>query len=235
MPLRGSPYTSSFVATTPTTHNSLTGPLLPKYVTKMIDVSQTWMKESSAAANTKDKDLTEIKELLGVVDAVKSVHDKSDEMLLSLDQLEETLNFLASKGTAKDSQIKQSKKLFEDWTQLKKLAKDTKKEITPIVASETQKNNVQIGKLEDELKQFIQELKKREFYKYDCGREAALEKLDGVFEEVANYEKKTSDFGFTARKFDNPNLIDGCNKHIESIKVELNNMKGLWDHISSCQ
>jgi len=33
------------------------------------------MKESSNAANTKDKDLTDIRQLLSVVDAVKSVHD----------------------------------------------------------------------------------------------------------------------------------------------------------------
>ena len=39
----------------------MTGPLLPKYVSKVIEQSQAWMKESSAAANTKDKDLTEIK------------------------------------------------------------------------------------------------------------------------------------------------------------------------------
>jgi tRNA uridine 5-carbamoylmethylation protein Kti12 len=132
------------------------------------------MKESSNHSNTKDKDLTEIKQLLGVVDAVKSVQDNSETMLLQLDQLEETLNFLSMKGLAKESQIKQSKKLFEDFTSLKKLAKDIKKEITPIVATETQKNNVQISKLEEELKQFIQEMKKRDFYRYDCGREPAL-------------------------------------------------------------
>lgn len=33
------------------------------------------MKESSQAANTKEKDLTDIKQLLAVVDAVKNVHD----------------------------------------------------------------------------------------------------------------------------------------------------------------
>lgn len=61
VPLRGSPYQSSFVASTPANYNLLNGPLLPKYVTKVIEQSQSWMKESSAAANTKDKDLTEIK------------------------------------------------------------------------------------------------------------------------------------------------------------------------------
>ena len=159
VPLRGSPYKASFLSTTPTNHNTLSGPLLPKYVTKVIEQSQSFMKESSHSANTKDKDLTEIMSLLGVVDAVNTVHVKQDAMMLQLDQLEETLNFLATKNLAKDSQVKQSKKLFDDWVSLKKLAKDIKKEITPIVASETQKNNVQIGKLEDELKTFIQEMR----------------------------------------------------------------------------
>jgi hypothetical protein len=37
---------------------------------------------------------------------------------------------------------------------LKKLAKDIKKEITPLVQTETQKNNNQIGKLEEEMKTY---------------------------------------------------------------------------------
>jgi len=99
------------------------------------------MKESSQSANTKDKDLTDIKQLISVVDAVNQVNERSDETLLALDQLEETLNFLAVKGNAKESQIKQTKKLFDDWNNLKKLAKDIKKEVAPLVSSETQKNN----------------------------------------------------------------------------------------------
>jgi hypothetical protein len=87
---------------------------------------------------------------------------------------------LQSKSLAKDSQLKQTKKLFEDWVNLKKLAKETQKEIQPLVHTETQKNNNQIVKLEEDLKVYTQELKKRDFYKYECGRENALTKLDNV-------------------------------------------------------
>lgn len=141
VPVRGSPYSASFSAATPATANHMSGPTLPKYVTRVIEQSQSWMKESSHAANTKDKDLTEIKQLISVVDAVNQVNERSDETMLSLDQLEETLNYLAVKGNAKESQIKQTKKLFDEWNNLKKLAKDIKKEVAPLVASETQKNN----------------------------------------------------------------------------------------------
>jgi len=40
---------------------------------------------------------------------------------------------LHTKNLAKDSQVKQTKKLFEDWVNLKKLAKETHKEISPLV------------------------------------------------------------------------------------------------------
>jgi dynein heavy chain len=136
---------------------------------------------------------------------------------------------------AKDSQIKQTKKLFEDWTNLKKVAKETHKEISPLVQSETQKNNNQIAKLEEDLKVYTQDLKKRDFYKYECGRENALTKLEAVYSEINDLNVKISNFGYTAEKFGNPNLIDNCNKQVETIKNEIGNMKMLWDHISMCQ
>lgn len=82
VPLRGSPYSASFSAHAKPEVNNLLGSVLPKYVTKVIETSQAWMKESSHAANTKDKDMTDIKQLLAVVDAVKIVHDQQDNMLL---------------------------------------------------------------------------------------------------------------------------------------------------------
>ena len=83
-----------------------------------------------------------------------------------------------------------------------------KKEITPLVASETLKNTNSITKLEDDLKVYQQEMKKREFYKYDCGREMASKKLDGVFTEINDFETKISDYGYISSKFANGNMID---------------------------
>ena len=154
--------------------------------------------------------------------------------MLQLDQLEETLNFLATKNSAKESQIKACKKLFDEWTNLKKLAKDIKKEVAPLVATETQRNTNQIAKLEEDMKGFGQDLKKREFYKYECGREAALQKLDAVYAEVAELEEKIANYGHTANKFGKPEIIDGCNRQADSIRNEIGNMKMLWDHISLC-
>lgn len=193
------------------------------------------MKETVANANTKDKNLDDIKCLISVFDSVGSVMENQDSMMLQLDQLEETLNLLTSQNMGKESQVKQTKKLFDEWANLKKIAKDVKKEINPLVTQETGKNNNNITKLEEDLKAYFQEMKKRDFYKYDCGKEQAQEKLNGVFDEIAEFEKKIEDYGFVTRKFGNPNLIDNAIKQVESIKTEVKNMQTLWEHISFCQ
>jgi len=79
-------------------------------------------------------------------------------------------------------------KVNKDWTDLKKVAKDTKKEITPLVKDEQDTNNFKIKKLEEEITQFTQEMKKREFFYYKCGTTVALEKLNGVFDELKSFE-----------------------------------------------
>ncbi len=43
-------------------------------------------------------------------------------------------------------------------------------------------------KLEEDMKKYAQELKTREFYKYDCGRTLALSKLEAVYAEIREHE-----------------------------------------------
>lgn len=72
----------------------------------------------------------------------------------------------------------------DEFTAIKKTAKEVKKEITPLVNTAGQHNINYIAKLEEDLKAYQAQMKKREFYKYACGRGPALEKLDGVFDEL---------------------------------------------------
>lgn len=72
-----------------------------------------------------------------------------------LDQLDESLKYLAINGNQRDKEIKNTTKLFSEWTSLKKLAKDTKKEISHQVENETKKNATNISKLETDLKSYI--------------------------------------------------------------------------------
>lgn len=122
---------------------------------------------------------------------------------------------LTKHNIAKDKQLKENKKLNDDWVHVKKLAKDMEKEIKGNVAKETEANAKQIQALEDSLKSFSSNLKKREFYQYKTGREVAMQKLDGVNAEIRELEKKIEDYGYNALKFGQPHLIENCNKHVE--------------------
>jgi hypothetical protein len=94
VPVRGSPYTATFAEGVKADMNTLNGPVLPKYVAKTIEQTQNWMKETQSSANTKDKNLEDIKVLIQIFDAAASVMENQDTMMLQLDQLEETLNLL---------------------------------------------------------------------------------------------------------------------------------------------
>jgi dynein heavy chain, axonemal len=78
-------------------------------------------------------------------------------------------------------------------------------------------------------------MRKREFFQYKCGAPLALEKLNGVFGELKVFEDKIKDYGFNATKFGNPDHINKAERDIDSIKVTVENMKALWDHIDTCK
>lgn len=125
--------------------------------------------------------------------------------------------------------------MTDEFTVLKKTAKEVKKEITPLVNTEASKNINYISKLEDDLKAYSAAMKKKDFYKYACGRGPALEKLDNVFDELGSFISKIEELGSNATKFGSPESIEAPEKQVEGIKNEVNAMKLLWDHIAVCQ
>ena len=76
--LRGSPYQASFNATSPANVNHLTGPAMVKNVQKKIETMQAFMKETQQGATIKDKDLSDVKTLIGVKDCMEVVYNKND-------------------------------------------------------------------------------------------------------------------------------------------------------------
>jgi hypothetical protein len=74
------------------------------------------------------------------------------------------LKLFQSHKLSKDAQLKQLTGINKSWIDVKKLCKDTKKEIAPLVNQENDKNSFNIKKLEEDITLFIQEMRKREFF-----------------------------------------------------------------------
>jgi len=116
---------------------------------------------------------------------------------------------------------------------LKKAVKDIRKEITPLVQSEDERNKTLIKKLEDELKDFFTQIKKRDFYKYQ-GVAVANEALEKINVELKAFTEKIEYYGTNAVKFGSPDSINASIKQLEAIQTEVENMKILWEHIDLC-
>ena len=167
--LRGAPYSASFSAAAAPNVNHLTGPSLVKNAQRQIEELQKFMKETQAGATVKDKDIDDVKVLIGVKDSMESIFLKNDQTTLVLDQLDESLKFLSASGVNKEKEAKQTKKLFDEWAGLKKLAKEVKKEIAKKVDDQSKTNKFAIDNHETALKDFHTAMKKRDFYKYETG------------------------------------------------------------------
>ncbi len=233
--LRGSPYKASFTAKSAATVNNIVGPAMEKYLKGGLEELHNFIVETTKGAQTKDKNIQDVKTLISVKDYVDSVYNKNDDIILRLDCFEESLRLFADRGHPKDNQAKQCKKLVDEFNNLKKLAKDIRKEIVPLVNAEKDKTMIMIKKFEEDLKIFTNELKKRDFYQYKTGVAESKGRLALIGDELKVFDERNVDLGYNANKFDNPDLISNSIKQVESIKLEIVNMVALWDFIEKMQ
>lgn len=131
--IRGSPYKANFKAASAANANVITGPAMVKFIHSGLEELHSFILETTKGAQTKDKNIQDVKTLISVKDYVESVFTQTDDIILKIDCLEESLKMFQEHGIAKDNQVKQIKKLSDEFANLRKLAKDIRKEITPMV------------------------------------------------------------------------------------------------------
>jgi hypothetical protein len=171
VPIRGSPYSATFIEDGKATDNSLTGGVMAKTIQKEIERLSTQLQDQKRDTATKGKELEDIKVVLGIKESVENIKKDENEITLQIDQLEESLKVFQQAKLSKDSQHKALNKINKEWVDVKKIAKDTKKEIEPKVSAFSDSNNFNIKRLEEGITTFTQEMKKREFFQYACGSE----------------------------------------------------------------
>jgi dynein heavy chain len=89
--IRGSPYKASFNSAAKPAENTMTGGALERHVKAEIQRLQDYMTLTKKDVNTKDKDMKDVKQLLGVKETVEGIVNNSDKTTLSIDQLDEAL------------------------------------------------------------------------------------------------------------------------------------------------
>lgn len=64
-------------------------------------------------------------------------------------------------------------------------------------------------------------MKKKEFYMYKTGVDAAIEKLNNVYDEISSFQARIDELGFNCDKFGHPDLINNSIKQVEVINSEV--------------
>lgn len=200
VPLRGSPYRGHMTPGFKEVDGKMVGDSMKKYISTEIKRLQELMQTTKSEINTKDKDkdMTNVKQLLKVKENVEQTQLQQENINLQIDQLDESIKLLLENKKIKDADQKSFMNINKNWQDVKKLARDVKKEIQPMVDHEKENNNKNIKSLEEDITHFTQVMKKREFFQYDCGVKTAIEKLNNVFDELKVFENRIEDYGDNA-------------------------------------
>jgi hypothetical protein len=78
--------------------------------------------------------MKDVKVLLRVKEHVEETQANTDLITLNIDQLDESLKLFQAHKLSKDAQLKGLTAINKNWGELKKLCKETKKEIAPLVS-----------------------------------------------------------------------------------------------------
>lgn len=155
VPIRGVPFSASFNNAALPKDNLMIGSAMDRHIKKEIDRLTNLMQDTKKELTTKDKDLKDVKALLKVKEHAESTVKDTDLITLNIDQLDESLKLFQAHKLSKDAQLKSLTQINKFWGDVKKICKDTKKEIAPLVSQENDKNTFNIKRLEEDITQFI--------------------------------------------------------------------------------
>lgn len=204
VPIRGSPFYPTFTTKGKPADNLMTGAIMNKFIQREQERIMNNLVEMKKCCRKDDKDIKDVKTLLGVKEATEGVIKNTDLYQLEIDQLDEALQLFQRHRLTKDAQIKAFTNINKQWTEIQKMAKDVKKEIEKDVNLEKDKNNRNITNLEEDIHGYTADLKKKKFYLYNSGFEVAMQSLDACSEDIKEFTLKIDDLGGNARGFGNP-------------------------------
>lgn len=116
--VRGSPYITTFAQGAKPNDNLMTGGIMDKHIKKELERLTNSLGDRKKSCRKDDKDIKDVKVLLGVKEATESVIKHTPTIQLEIDQLEESLKLFQSHKLVKDSQMKAFNNCQKAWVEL---------------------------------------------------------------------------------------------------------------------
>ena len=190
--VRGSVFNSSFVAKgNPKVTNEFDGPLMITYVNNQLQEISKFLETSKENIDTRNKAINEnVKDLLKVMNSLKALDERRDDIYLTLDRIEEVLKTFEKRyEKKKEHEMKKCMKLMDDNKTITFVAAKVEKEINGPKTVEAAKTKERIKKFEEHLKEVQTGLKRESFYYYDTGVEGSFQRIT-EFKKIIEGEKK---------------------------------------------
>nr|SYZ35238.1 PtDNAH9b [Paramecium tetraurelia] len=234
--IRGAPKKAQFLDGVGIKNNQYTGQQLVNYVTNKNEEINKLIDTSRDNINIKDKNIQEdVNSLLEVMENLKKISDEKENILLLLDENEQILRTLEKHDMKKETEIKKVNKMQEEWKNLLKISQTVEKDISGPVKQEADKTKEKIKKFEEQLKEYLQGLKKETFYQYKTGIKDSQERFTEVQAQIDKFTKTLQNYEYYSKMFNFPDEVVGCQKNLDAIKQEVAAVQLLWEHIKKCE
>lgn len=178
-PIRGSPFTATFVRNVPKANNKMNGPL---FISKLVEDVNELVAFSSQALEQLRKPVAEsdMDALLRVKEMIASVAAKDAGVMLVIDRTWAAISWLQEKegaqvGAGLDAKIALA---LETWERVKKQVPVTKGNILPLSKVYGLETRFKIAAFENKINEYRESVTGAPFWKYSVGVEAARNALD---------------------------------------------------------
>jgi hypothetical protein len=117
VPLRGSPYKAKMIPGFKESDGKMVGEALKKYIANEVKRLQEFMQMTKNEINTKDKDkdLSNVKQLLKIKENVEDTQRDQELINLQIDQLDESIKLMLENKKIKESDQKAYMNINKNW------------------------------------------------------------------------------------------------------------------------
>lgn len=231
---RGSPFIVNFDNEDSANNESLGPTMIQRFLKENIENLESTMKSLIQNAHTKGKDLKDIDQILNIKNTIKEIESNSDKMDCKINQIEEfyKYNEIDKKKLIKEVNLDRIHGLFKDHTEMIKVSENSRAEINPLIADETEHHKELIKEFERELRTYGASIRGKEVAKdYNIGPEKAFEEINETDGKISEFLKVLENYDRIMKDLNYPEETLACWKILDATKNDIKIIKNMWTFI----
>jgi dynein heavy chain len=231
VPVRGSPFRSSFVRSkAKPKSNLLTGPLVSSFIVKSLKEMDDLYRRTEGELARK---LGDTRALISIVESIKSFESRKDYIQLRKDQIIETLAALDRLGVSNEKTEKHLRKICECLDSCESACKEKQSELEPLVDKEKDRYKSLISDFESKtIKDLQSEIKQSPIYLFATGPDSSKRTLTTFKSSLAGLTSRLDELKFVASSFGFPEKTHAAVQALKETDAELGGLEKFWELVT---